>query len=92
MQLELTAWGIFLVRTLKRLTIPLGSSKSYLELGNPLLEEKLGNFSNLSVFSRFFFFLALFPCHQDQRAQGMVPFIYGYNKYPLHFGFAQDSP
>lgn len=56
MQLELTAWGIFLVRTLKRLTIPLGSSKSYLELGNPLLEEKLGNFSNLSVFSRFFFF------------------------------------
>lgn len=61
MQLELTAWGIFLVRTLKRLTIPLGSSKSYLELGNPLLEEKLGNFSNLSVFSRFFFFFGTFP-------------------------------
>lgn len=91
MWLEPAPSGIFLDRTLlKYWTHGRATQRAHLELGNPLFEEELGNFSKLSVFSPVLLYCPVVI--KTRESQCLVPFIYLYNKYSLHLSFPQDTP
>lgn len=90
MELKLAISGIFLDWTPIRTAQNPGQLKGpTLDLIYHLLEEELRNFSNPSVLSSILYFSIAI---ETRESQCLVPFIYLYNEYSLHLGFAQDTP
>lgn len=90
MELKLATSGIFLDRTPIRTGCGgWATQKAHLGLDNLLLEEELRNFPNPSVLSSILHFSIAI---ETRESQCLVPFIYLYNEYSLHLGFAQDTP